>query len=497
MKREFVNSKMLLDLIPNEREYSCSSIDRVINLPNCPRLTEKDQLNLNKTGNLPTTLKLKVGAPVVITSNHPKAKYKEDGIVNGARGYVQAVQTSENDKVDIIWVVFNNEKIGKLYRFENSNLRQSFNPGHALATPILPERKKFQHGNIEYQRSNFALSLAYALTAHKCQGETLEEVIIDFGPDKERGLKNFICPGSFYVALTRVREGRNVFLRSFDKSYIEVNEKIEEKISAMRKFSSYKFKKIYLDENIFENGKSEVKIGYLNINGLMDGGHAEYLNEENFLVNLDLLTLAETKLDKNITSAELEKTLTNWKIVCRYDSEDNLKHMGLILLSSRNSGILSQLKSYRHQTAKRDNSLQIQGLIVRLQKPINIGFIYCRTTPNNQELKAIIKCFKECQVLMGDLNLSPKVSKDLKKLNVLCGNEKSIALRETTRRLSDNQPDHILIDKRIQTFCYVTSYFNFISDHNSIIIRIGNERNLLTKETLEKINLNCQPQSHF
>ena len=133
--------------------------------------------------------------------------------MNGARGYVQAVQTSENDKVDIIWVVFNNEKIGKLYRFENSNLRQSFNPGHPLATPILPERKKFMHGNIEYQRSNFALSLAYALTAHKCQGETLEEVIIDLGPDKERGLKNFICPGSFYVALTRVREGRNVIHR--------------------------------------------------------------------------------------------------------------------------------------------------------------------------------------------------------------------------------------------------------------------------------------------
>ena len=69
MKRTFVNSQMLSDLLPNGREYSCSSVDRVINLPNCPRLSEKDQLNLNKTGNLPTTLKLKVGAPVVITLN--------------------------------------------------------------------------------------------------------------------------------------------------------------------------------------------------------------------------------------------------------------------------------------------------------------------------------------------------------------------------------------------------------------------------------------------
>ena len=265
MKKDFINSQMLSDLLPNEKEYTCSSVDRVVNLPNCPRLSEKEQLNLNKTGNLPTTLKLKVGAPVVITSNHSKAKYREDGIVNGARGYVQAVQTSEidPDQVEIIWVVFNNEKIGRLYRFENNNLRQKFNPGHALATPILPERKKFAHGNVEYQRTNFALSLAYALTAHKCQGETLEEVIIDFGPDKERGIRNFICPGSFYVALTRVREGKKVFLRSFDKSYIEVNEKIEEKINAMRKFNSYRFKKIYLDEHIFENEISHLSLELL------------------------------------------------------------------------------------------------------------------------------------------------------------------------------------------------------------------------------------------
>ena len=34
--------------------------------------------NLGKTGNLETELVLKVGAPVVITSNHSKQKYKDD-----------------------------------------------------------------------------------------------------------------------------------------------------------------------------------------------------------------------------------------------------------------------------------------------------------------------------------------------------------------------------------------------------------------------------------
>ena len=116
---------------------------------------------------------------------------------------------------------------------------------------------------MEYQRQNFALSLAYSVTAHKCQGETLEEVIIDFGADQENKIKNYICPGSFYVALTRVREGSSVYLRSFDKSYIQVNKKIEEKVDAMIKHRSYEFKKIYLDQKIFNVEKDEIKIGYL------------------------------------------------------------------------------------------------------------------------------------------------------------------------------------------------------------------------------------------
>ena len=97
--------------------------------------------------------------------------------------------------MEVIWVVFKKETIGRLYRMENQHLRTTFNPGHKAATPILPERKKFKErfGNIEYQRTNFALSLAYAITAHKCQGETLDEVVIDFGPNKELNKLGLSC----------------------------------------------------------------------------------------------------------------------------------------------------------------------------------------------------------------------------------------------------------------------------------------------------------------
>ena len=283
-KRNLVNSQKLNELILHEKEYTCNSIDRVKNLPGKQNLPESFKDNPGKTGNLLSELNLKIGAPVVVTTNHAKQKYREDGIVNGARGYVQSFQVSKDDpyKVEIIWVVFNKVSVGRLYRFEHNYLKKNHNPGHELATPILPQRKNFtvKFGNVEYQRTNFPLSLAYAITAHKCQGETLEEVIIDFGPDVVHKIKNYICPGSFYVALTRVKMGSKVFLRSFDQSFIKVNKSIEEKVNAMRKFRKYNFKKIYLDEQIFEIEGNETKAGYLNINGLMEGGHAEYLNAD-------------------------------------------------------------------------------------------------------------------------------------------------------------------------------------------------------------------------
>ena len=87
LKKDLINHQKLTQLLPDQEEYICNSVDRVTNLPAGNKLPEKLKENPGKTGNLQTELKLKVGAPVVITSNHSKQKYREDGIVNGARGF--------------------------------------------------------------------------------------------------------------------------------------------------------------------------------------------------------------------------------------------------------------------------------------------------------------------------------------------------------------------------------------------------------------------------
>ena len=182
---------------------------------------------------------------------------------------------------------------------------------HKKATPIIPVKKRFKEnrGAVEWQRKMFPLTLAYALTAHKCQGETFDGgVIVDFAD-------GFIDCGSFYVAISRVKSSDKLFLRSFDLSFIKTKKGLEEKIDTMKKEFPYEFKKTYLDEEVFKLDKNDIKIGYLNINGLFDSLHAEYLNEDKNLLNLNLLCLSETKMTSEKTDIEIRNVLTNWEIL--------------------------------------------------------------------------------------------------------------------------------------------------------------------------------------
>ena len=66
------------DLLPNAREFICNSEDRVTNFPAKNKVPERLNLNSAKTANLQVDLKLKVDAPILITTNHAKQKYRED-----------------------------------------------------------------------------------------------------------------------------------------------------------------------------------------------------------------------------------------------------------------------------------------------------------------------------------------------------------------------------------------------------------------------------------
>ena len=258
----YINESKLDKLLNAEPAYESLAVDRCTNLEHPPEVPST--LAITQIGGLEKILIVKRNAPIVITSNHPQAKYKEDGIVNGARGHIDSIQLSKSkaNEIAVVWVVFKDKKIGKRLSFDLKHLKENHRTNNKDAIPILKQKKQFtiNKGEVRFQRHQFPITLAYAITAYKCQGETLEEVVIDFS--RETGGKGNIQTGSFYVALTRVKEGKDVYLKCFDENYITFNVRVEEKIESMRKFKAYIFKKIYISDPIFEPDCEEIKIGY-------------------------------------------------------------------------------------------------------------------------------------------------------------------------------------------------------------------------------------------
>ena len=169
--------------------------------------------------------------------------------------------------------------------------------------------------------------------------------------------------------------------------------------------------------------------------------------------------------------------------------------MGLILLLNRKSSFSDEIKSVNHQVVKRHGNLQIQGLIVSMKNSFDLGFVYCRSSPNNEEIKAMNKYFKKSSVLMGDFNLSHRNEQDKKKIKSLCCDERVSSLTEITRSASNNQLDYILITESLIQSCFVSSYHNFISDHKAITLRINLNGNPIIDKIKERITFD--QESHL
>ena len=188
---------------------------------------------------------------------------------------------------------------------------------------------------------------------------------MDFRRDEDTG-KRFIVPASFYTAITRVHRGDDLYLRSFERCFIQNEPKVEWEINRLRALRPFSKSKVYLYEEIFVPS-SELKVGYLNINSLLDSLHGQYLNADKNLAHLDLLCLAETHLLPSTTDDSLRLLLSNYEIIARFDascchwnSNDKRKHLGLLLLRSRLSKLTLQIDQVSKISLMRQDQLQCQ-----------------------------------------------------------------------------------------------------------------------------------------
>jgi len=146
-------------------------------------------------------LVLKIGARVMFTKNNMGAGY-----VNGT--------------------------LGEVVGFENSGDTDGASAGAAspAAAPIIMtfDKKRIiasryqwkidEGGKVRASVAQLPLKLAWAITVHKSQGMTLDAAVIDLGRAFDRGMG--------YVALSRVRELRNISLISFNAIALQVSPRV-------------------------------------------------------------------------------------------------------------------------------------------------------------------------------------------------------------------------------------------------------------------------------
>ena len=100
-------------------------------------------------------------------------------------------------------------------------------------------------------------------------------------------------------------------------------------MKSMMTFSPHQFKQVYLDQELFTNPGEELKIGYINTNGLYNSESWSMINNDFNLLQLDILLIADTRLSHYVGDLLLEDNLSNWRVALREDSDDNKKHMGI------------------------------------------------------------------------------------------------------------------------------------------------------------------------
>jgi len=138
------------------------------------------------------TLKLKVGAQVMMTKN----TYQKEGIINGSLGIIRN---------------FSPKKLYPLVEFENGKIL-TISPEEWLIEKFDAEKKLII---LEASAKQIPLLLAWAMTIHKSQGLTLDKISCD--------LSDIFSPGQAYVALSRARKLSGVFIQSINFNKIFAN----------------------------------------------------------------------------------------------------------------------------------------------------------------------------------------------------------------------------------------------------------------------------------
>ena len=232
-----------------------------------------------ETGNLQKVLTVKINARVMITTNFDVT----DGLTNGAVGTVTNVVIDQTTgKKSVILVAVDSEHVVQETRYTSfyNSKNQNAVPIHQTQATFPVDKKR----SFQATRTQFPLTLAWAVTIHKCQGLKLSEIVIDMTCAKGK-----FKPGEAYVAFSRVKTLDKLHIINYTRSQIHVSEHVEKEVKRLRKNILPQ-----MPSNVFKDMPGGVKILSINIGNLKR--KMEDIKDDNIVKNSYIISVNETHL---------------------------------------------------------------------------------------------------------------------------------------------------------------------------------------------------------
>ncbi|CAF4215646.1 unnamed protein product, partial [Rotaria sp. Silwood2] len=386
------NEEMIEKICINIRTfYEVDNHNREIK-PNDNKSTKK----MNKV------LKLAKNARVMIIKNI----CVNDGLANGVTGRIVDYVENSNSQVSHIKIKCDSTKVGRLHRISCPYC-------HGQDTIcVTRESDTIDQQDTDFRSKKgikqFPLRLSWAMTIHKAQGITIDQVVIS--------TKDFFGSGMGYTALSRVRTVEGLFLLDlhFDKFYC--NENIDRVLSQM--------KEITRKQSIFQISLNYLNIIFHNIEGLKSNFNA--FRSHHLTQSADLICLTETWLNyKNlINKFEMKGYHLIHKSRSSSFSSDHLLHSqkrGGIAIYYRDNISIQEIDPCEH--------LNLEHITFELLKE-KIVIINCYRSPQQNKTEFLTNLCKHLKkiginrkiMIIGDLNensLSEKLKSIETKLNNL------------------------------------------------------------------------------
>ena len=189
------------------------------------KVKEKIPDDPTKTMGLYSVVSIAVGAKYDLTTNVNIT----DGMTNGAECLIEKIdyRVKDSTRPSIIWVSFPQASIGQNQRNQFAHLFTK-NMDRTW-TPILEITRQFKiskRHQCQILRRQYPLRPAAAKTIHRCQGDTLNEAVLDL-PSSTREHMH-------YVALSRVKNSSTLHIINLNEQKICVSQKVQEEMSRPR-----------------------------------------------------------------------------------------------------------------------------------------------------------------------------------------------------------------------------------------------------------------------